>query len=120
MYSEVMMKIARWVGGSVVIGLLGAPPAWADANMTCSTAMTLVHNNPAIETNAVMSVVANAWEAMDKFTVARGFAPIAPKMLGNSASIELVGAQCQNNPGEPLTRAAAQVYRQARKQMDGF
>lgn len=95
-------------------------PLRAAAAMTCSTAMTLETNNPGIETTSINSMIASEWKMMDQATVAHGFQPVAQKMLASPTSFQLMSTQCQENPGEPLSAAAAQVYLEARRALDGY
>ncbi len=105
----------------LLVTWLEAPPAaWASDMMTCAQAMTLVQNHPGIEANSILSVIANQWQAMDRRTTAGGHGAIAAQMLNSPAAINALTAQCNANPGQPLGVAAAQIYRQAREQLDGF
>jgi hypothetical protein len=108
---------ARILGAAVMSTLAGTA---AQAEMTCAKAMMLVHNAPAIETSAIMSMLDNQWQQMDRGTVANGHAPIAEKLAGSTAAFNLVSAQCQVTPGMQLGRAAAQVYLRARATLDGY
>jgi hypothetical protein len=113
-------RLAR-LGSSLLVLWLGAPPsAQANERMTCAQAMTLVQNHPGIEASSILSVIANQWQAMDRRTAAEGHAAIAAQMLNSPAAINALSAQCNANPGQPLGAAAAQIYRQAREQLDGF
>ena len=60
------------------------------------------------------------WEAMDRRTTASGHAPIAQQMMTTPSAIDALSGQCIANPGQTLGAAAAQVYRVARQQIDGF
>jgi hypothetical protein len=109
------------LGLFLIVLCLGAPQAaQAGETMTCAQAMTLVQNHPGIEANSILSVIANQWQAMDRRTTAGGHAAIAAQMLNSPAAINALSAQCNANPGQPLGGAAAQIYRQAREQLDGF
>jgi hypothetical protein len=88
--------------------------------MSCAQAMTLVHNQPNIETSAIMSLLTNQWQQMDRATVSNGHAPIAAKLAASPAAFNLVSAQCNVTPGMPLNRAAAQAYLRARATLDGY
>jgi len=113
------MNRPRWAL-CALLALGAAAPAQAFGTMTCAQAMTLVSNNPGIESISIMSQLANEWAAMDKTTIASGYPPIAPKMLNGTTSFNLISSQCQDNPGQNLSAAAAQVYRQARSAFDGY
>jgi hypothetical protein len=104
----------------LVSGLVAPPAARAGERMTCAQAMTLVQNHPGIEANSILSVIASQWQAMDQRTTAGGHGAIAAQMLNSPAAINALSAQCNANPGQQLGLAAAQVYRQAREQLDGF
>jgi hypothetical protein len=110
--------------GAVAIGLLlclaSPPAAKAYDSMTCAQAMTLVVNHPGIEANSIITLVVNQWQAMDRRTIAGGHQPITAQMMTGPAAINALSAQCNVNPGQTLGAAAAQVYRQAREQLDGF
>jgi hypothetical protein len=109
------------LGACLLLLWLGAPPAASAYNsMTCAQAMTLVQNHPGVEANSILSVIANQWQAMDRRTTAGGHTAIAAQMLTSPAAINALTAQCNANPGQPLGAAAAQIYRQAREQLDGF
>lgn len=108
---------ARLLGAAAICTLMGTA---ARAEMTCAKAMTLVHNAPGIETNAIMSILDNQWQQMDRATVANGHPPIAAKLAGSTAAFNLVSAQCHVTPGMQLGRAAAQVYLRARATLDGY
>jgi hypothetical protein len=112
---------AAGLGLVLLVSWLVAPPvARAGAPMTCAQAMTLVQNHPGIEANSILSMIANQWQAMDQRTTAGGHPAIAAQMLNSPAAINALSAQCNANPGQALAGAAAQVYRQAREQLDGF
>jgi hypothetical protein len=100
--------------------LCAANPAHAASNMTCATAMSLVTNNPGIESASIMSVVTMQWEKMDQATVSSNHAAITQQMMNNPGYTQMFETQCEENPGQPLTAAAAQVYRQARVRLDGY
>jgi hypothetical protein len=102
--------------GLLAFGTTAAPAA----TMTCAIAMTLENNNPGIETSSIISIVNSEWQTMDQQTIQHGAAPIAQKMASGPTYYNMLSAQCQTNPGQPLHAAAAQVYRVARSAMDGF
>lgn len=104
----------------VVIGLGTAHPAFALESMTCGQAIALVASHPGIESSSIISTVVNQWEAMDRRTAAGGHTPIAQQMLTTPSAINALSGQCIANPGQSLGAAAAQVYRVAREQLDGF
>jgi hypothetical protein len=115
------------MGRAAVITLLGllsgmamAHPAQAHASMTCAQAIALVADHPGIEANSIVSTVMMQWEAMDRRTAAGGHAPIAQQMMATPSAIDALSGQCIANPGQTLGDAAAQVYRLAREQIDGF
>jgi hypothetical protein len=110
---------AGWVMVASGVLLISAAAAHAKA-MTCAQAMTLVHNQPNIETSAIMSLLTNQWQQMDRATVSTGHAPIAAKLAASQAAFNLVSAQCNVTPGMPLNRAAAQAYLRARATLDGY
>jgi hypothetical protein len=97
-----------------------AHPACAYESMTCAQAIAAVASHPGIEANSIMSTVMNQWEAMDRKTSAGGHAPIMQQMMTTPSAIDALSGQCIANPGQPLGAAAAQVYRMARAQLDGF
>ncbi len=103
----------------MILGLITFPMP-AAAAMTCAAAMTLEANNPGIETTSIESMIASEWQGMDQATVAHGFAPVAQKMLASPSSFQLMSAQCQENPGQLLSAAAAQIYLEARRTLDGY
>jgi hypothetical protein len=103
-----------------LLALAAAAPAQAYVGLTCAQAMTLVSNNPGIESQSIMSQVAGQWAVQDKRTVALGYPPIAQQMLGNGAAFQRLSSQCQDNPGQTLSAAAAQVYLQSREALDGY
>ncbi len=110
-----------------VVALLGvafamgpADRALAYHSMSCAQAMTLVAGHPGIEAASIAGMVANQWQAMDRRTVAGGHSPIAAEMMAAPSAINALTAQSNANPGQPLGAAAAQIYRQARAQLDGF
>jgi len=88
--------------------------------MTCAEAISLVANHPGIEANSIISAVLNQWEAMDRKTASGGHAPITQQMMTTPSAIDALSGQCIANPGQSLGAAAAQVYRVAREQLDGF
>jgi len=104
----------------VVFGVGMAHQAFAYQGMTCSQAIALVANHPGIEANSIISTVVNQWEAMDRRTAAGGHAPITQQMMTTPSAIDALSGQCIANPGQTLGAAAAQVYRVAREQLDGF
>jgi hypothetical protein len=107
-------------GLAALLGFATPRPAMAYPSMTCAQAMTLVASHPGIEANSIITMVVDQWQAMDRRTVAGGHAPIAAQMLAGPAAINALSADCSNNPGQRLAAAAAQIYRQARSQLDGF
>lgn len=100
--------------------LVAVNSAHAASNMTCATAMNLVTNNPEIESASIMSVVTMQWEKMDQATVSSSHPAITQQMMNNPGYTQMFETQCEENPGQPLTAAAAQVYRQARVRLDGY
>jgi hypothetical protein len=104
----------------IFAGLGAADPARAYASMTCAQAIASVADHPGIEANSIMSTVLNQWEAMDRRTSAGGHAPIVQQMMTTPSAIDALSGQCIANPGQTLGAAAAQVYRVAREQIDGF
>jgi len=100
--------------------LLLASSAAAAKPMTCAQAMTLVHNQPNIETSAIMSLLNAQWQQMDHTTIADGHPPIAAKLEASPTAFSLVSTQCNATPGLPLTRAAAQAYLRGRAALDGY
>ncbi len=101
--------------------LFAANAAHAASNMTtCATAMNLVSNNPGIESASIMSVVTMQWQKMDQATVSSNHPAITQQMMNNPGYTQMFETQCEENPGQPLTAAAAQVYRQARVRLDGY
>ncbi len=116
-------RAVRQVQGAACGLLLAAvmvPPAQADSRMSCAQAMTLVAGHPGIEANSIIAIVVDEWEAMDRRTVGGGHASITAQMMMTPAAIDALSTQCEINPGQPLGAAAAQVYVQAREQLDGF
>ncbi|MDE8345952.1 MAG: hypothetical protein POH28_07260 [Acidocella sp.] len=109
----------RSIGFLILMGFT-VLPMHATAAMTCATAMSLEANNPGIETASINSMIANEWQSMDQATVAHGFAPVASRMLASTTSSRLMSVQCQENPGQMLSTAAAQVYLEARRALDGY
>ncbi len=97
-----------------------AHQACAAETMTCAQAISLVASHPGIEANSIISAVVNQWEAMDRRTAAGGHAPITQQMMTTPSAIDALSGQCIANPGQSLGAAAAQVYRVAREQLDGF
>ena len=95
-------------------------PAWANESMTCGQAIALVASHPNIEATSIVSTVVNQWEAMDRRTAAGGHGPITQQMMTTPGAINALSGQCIANPGQSLDAAAAQVYRVAREQLDGF
>jgi hypothetical protein len=104
----------------VFVGVGAAHSAFAYESMTCAQAIASVASHPGIEANSIMSTVMNQWEAMDRRTTAGGHAPIAQQMITTPSAINALSGQCIANPGQTLGAAAAQVYRVAREQLDGF
>ncbi|WP_419759371.1 hypothetical protein [Acidisoma sp.] len=105
---------------SVFVGVLTAHNAYALESMTCGQAIALVANHPSIESTSIISSVVDQWEAMDRRTAAGGHTPIAQQMLTSPEAINALSGQCIANPSQTLGAAAAQVYRVAREQLDGF
>ena len=109
---------------AVFLGLLAGAGtthhAYAYASMTCAQAIASVANHPGIEANSIVSKVVSQWEAMDRRTAAGGHAPIMQQMMTTPNAIDALSGQCIANPGQTLGAAAAQVYRVAREQLDGF
>jgi hypothetical protein len=102
------------------LGLAMLQSAMALDRMSCAQAMTLVVNHPDIEATSIITMVVSQWQAMDRHTRAGGHAAIAAQMMASPVAINALSAQCNANPGQMLGAAAAQVYRQARAQLDGF
>ncbi len=105
---------------SIALGAGTIHPAQAYESMTCAQAIALVANHPGIEANSIISTVVNQWEAMDRRTAAGGHPPITQEMMTTPSAIDALSGQCIANPGQTLGAAAAQVYRVAREQLDGF
>jgi hypothetical protein len=105
---------------SFVLASGTAQQAFAAETMTCAQAISLVANHPGVEANSIISAVLNQWEAMDRRTAAGGHAPIAQQMMTTPSAIDALSGQCIANPGQSLGAAAAQIYRVAREQLDGF
>ncbi len=114
------MKKSAAVLLGVAIGMGSVHHACAYESLTCAQAISLVANHPGIEANSIISTVMNQWEAMDRRTAAGGHAPIAEQMIATAGTIDALSGQCISNPGQTLGAAAAQVYRVAREQLDGF
>lgn len=110
--------LALIAGGALVPG--AAAPAFASDTMSCAQAVALIVGHPGIEANSIISMMVNQWQAMDRRTVAGGHAPITAQMMATPGAIDALSNQCTQNPGQPLSVAAAQIYRQAREQLDGF
>jgi hypothetical protein len=108
------------IGLAAFLAFATLHPARASAGMSCAQAMTLVANHPGIEANSIIALVVDQWQAMDRRTAAGGHAPITAQMMAGPAAINALSAQCSNNPGQGLGAAAAQIYRQARAELDGF
>jgi hypothetical protein len=104
----------------VLVGVGTSGPARAYESITCAQAIASVASHPGIEANSIMSTVMNQWEAMDRRTSAGGHAPITQQMMTTPSAIDALSGQCIANPGQTLGAAAAQVYRVARAQIDGF
>jgi hypothetical protein len=109
---------------ALLLGIFGSvatsDPACAYESITCAQAIASVASHPGIEANSIMSTVMNQWEAMDRRTSAGGHAPITQRMMTTPSAIDALSGQCIANPGQTLGAAAAQVYRVAREQIDGF
>jgi hypothetical protein len=114
------MRYAKAASRCATLFLFAANAAYASSNMTCSTAITLVNNNPGIESASVMSIVAMQWQKMDQTTVSSHHPAITQQMMNDTGYTQMLDAQCEENPGQPLAAAAAQVYRQARVRLDGY
>jgi hypothetical protein len=114
------MTLKFWLLPCAALSLSAAAPARAEPSLTCARAMTLVANNPGIESQSIVSIIENQWQSQDKTTLAAAHAPLLPAMTSSAAYMQLLSAQCMNNPGQPLTAAAAQVYAQARQALDGY
>jgi hypothetical protein len=104
----------------IVLGLGAIHQVAAHDSLTCAQAIALVSNHPGIEANSIITTVVNQWEAMDRRTAAGGHAPIMQQMMTSPSAINALSGQCIANPGQTLGAAAAQVYRVAREQLDGF
>jgi hypothetical protein len=104
----------------LVVGLGTAHQAFAYESMTCGQAIALVAGHPGIEANSIISTVVNQWETMDLRTAAGGHPPITQQMMTTASAIDALSGQCIANPSQTLGAAAAQVYRVAREQLDGF
>ncbi len=105
---------------ALVAGLMPGQRAFAYRDLTCAQAIGLVANHPDVEASSVVSMVVKEWEAMDRRTASSGHAMIAQQMLVSSGAITALNEQCIADPGQSLGAAAAQVYRVAREQIDGF
>jgi hypothetical protein len=114
------MKWAGVVLLGLVVDLAVGHQAFAYQSMTCAQAIALVGSHPGIEASSIISTVENQWEAMDRRTAAGGHAPITQQMMTTPNAIDALSGQCTANPGQTLGAAAAQVYRVARRQLDGF
>ena len=114
------MKASSVVLLAFALGIRAAHPACAFETMTCAQAIALVANHPGIEANSIISTVVTQWEAMDRRTTAGGHAPIVQQMITTPSAINALSGECISNPAQTLNAAAAQVYRVAREQLDGF
>jgi hypothetical protein len=104
----------------VLLGLGATHHAVARETMTCAQAIALVANHPGIEANSIISTVVSQWQAMDLRTAAGGHPPIMQQMMTSPNAINALSGECIANPGQTLGAAAAQVYKVAREQLDGF
>ena len=104
----------------IFVGVGMAHHAFAYESMTCGKAIALVASHPGIEANSIISTVVNQWQAMDRRTAAGGHVPITQQMMMTPSAINALSGQCIADPGQTLGAAAAQVYRVAREQLDGF
>jgi hypothetical protein len=114
------MQYAKAGFYGAILLLCATNSAHAAPNMTCSRAMSLVSNNPGIESASIMSIAAMQWQKMDQITLSNKHPAIAQAMIGNNNYTQMLESQCMENPGQPLVAAAAQVYRQARVSLDGY
>jgi len=114
------MRYPYWKLACVIPLLFCATAARAALPMTCSQAATLISRAPAIEGQSITSIIVAQWQRMDERTLAAQHAAIAPSMMNNSSYMQMLNAQCTENPGQPITAAAAQVYLQARMTLDGY
>jgi hypothetical protein len=114
------MKRSGAVLLGLVIGMGTTHHAFASESMTCAQAIALVADHPGVEANSIVSTVVNQWEAMDRRTAAGGHAPITQQMMTTPSAIDALSGQCIADPRQTLGAAAAQVYRVARQQLDGF
>lgn len=122
------MTLHHWVKAAVgatlclalVTGWSALGAAQAASVMNCATAMTLVSLHPGIEAPSVVTDVLAQWQAMDRQTMAAGHPAIAAQMVNTPAVMTLLARQCQDNPGQALQQASAQVYLRARAAIDGF
>ncbi len=114
------MRYHFWKFACVIPLLFCATAAQAAMPMTCAKAATLLSRNPAIEGQSITSLVAAQWQRMDQRTIGAQHAAIATTMLNNAGYMQMLNAQCTDNPGQALTAAAAQVYLQARMKLDGY
>lgn len=105
---------------ALVAGLMPGQRAFAYQGITCAQAISLVANHPDVEASSVVAMAVSEWEAMDRRTASGGHAPITQQMLATPATINALSGQCISNPGQSLGAAAAQVYRTALEQIDGF
>jgi hypothetical protein len=115
-----IMRRTGTMAFALVVGLMPGQLAFAHEGMTCAQAIRLVANHPDVEASSVVAMAMNQWEAMDRRTASGGHAPITQQMLATPGAINALSGQCIANPGQSLGSAAAQVYRVAREQIDGF
>lgn len=119
-------KVLKWaITGVAALGLAAfAPmrPGWTQpvGTLKCAAALTLVAQHPGVEAPSVVTDVLAQWQDMDRQTMATGHAAIAAQMLRSPAILNLLAHHCQDNPGQSLQLAAAQVYLRARAAIEGF
>ncbi len=119
-------RFSRWLmTGVAAVSLVAfgqAQPGWAQAvgTLKCAAALTLVAQHPGVEAPSVVTDVLAQWQNMDRQTMATGHAAIAAQMLSSPAILDLLARHCEDNPGQSLQLAAAQVYLRARAAIEGF
>jgi len=111
--------------GAAALGLIAYGPlqpgsAQAASSLKCAAALTLVAQHPGIGAPSVVTDVLAQWQDMDRQTMASGHPAIAAQMLSSPSILNLLAQHCENNPGQSLQMAAAQVYLRARAAIDGF
>lgn len=123
------VQTSRFVRGAIfgavalaAIAFGPVQPGWAQAvgTLKCATALTLVAQHPGVEAPSVVTDVLAQWQDMDRQTMASGHPAIAAQMLNSPAVLNLLAQHCEDNPGQSLQMAAAQVYLRARAAIEGF